>query len=136
MTIAESIAQWLKKYDEMEISEVSIDKLDTEANSYGMLKGNVNNFTQFSDGTKLFTQYFYFVIRKFSQTESERADNQAWLQGLEKFIDDKNENNELPILEDGYSCEQVLVNNSYYVYSTGEEDTIYQLTLAVDFKNF
>lgn len=136
MTRSQSIINWFKQLDNVDISEIFTDELPANIDSIGLIKSPNSNYFEFSDGTRMYTEYFQFAVRKYSQTESERINIQQWLSNLEKLIYDNVENDNLPTLENGFTCRDLTVESSFYLFATFEEESIYQATIKINYTNF
>lgn len=133
MTISESVIDWLLKYDES-VEGIDTDILSANTTSYALAKEPTINVKNYLSGRKEVTEYYQLTARLDSQTNADRKDNTAWLEGLEKWVSLQNKENNLPIIADG-KMKEVHISSSFYLGQTQEDNALYQLTLAVKYTN-
>ncbi|MDD7511053.1 MAG: hypothetical protein PUK21_01525 [Peptostreptococcaceae bacterium] len=132
MTLSESIKAWIKSYPAIKLyNDFDTDRLRGEAESLGLYKQPTNTETEFIDGSKLRTDYFYLVIRQEAQEERDRVSNQKFLEQFERWIEERNFNEDYPR---GYNVEEIKIANSFYMQETDGEQAVYQISLGVTYR--
>lgn len=134
MTIGESIIQWLYGFGDIEIDQrITTDQLGAEEGALALFKEPTKSEVVFLDGSHDVTERYYFLIRQPSQTNSERISNAAWLERLERWVRDQNLKKDYPHLEAGLTCFAIAVAVSAYVMEQKEEESIYQISVAISY---
>lgn len=135
MTINESLKNWLYGFDNIEVDDrVNTDKLDGEAESYGLFKQATQEVTPFIDGSRDVTAYFYFLARQSAKSEKARLSNIAWMEQLERWVFEKNRKRELPELDGPRSCNRVTISvGAYMSESENSETAQYQLSISINY---
>lgn len=134
MTIAKSIIDWLKGYENIDINEeITTDMLKAQSAAFGMFKTPEKNVENYNDGSQLITEYYLFLVRQDSQLDAERVSNNQWLEDLEDWVDQKNFNEDYPILKKNCSCQNIEISSPYYMQSTEGEEAVYQLSVGIQY---
>lgn len=135
MTVSECLKDWLSNYDNLDISEIATDFIDSGADVYSISKSPNTVVTPYVDGSKLITEYYQFFARKSTQDDDDRIDNQEVLAELEEWVEEQNENEELPDLSEVGSlyCQEVEVSSTATITSQEDDNAIYQLTIAIKY---
>lgn len=135
MTISEAVVAWLKGYEGgFELTDaIGTDQLEAEPEAYGVFKTPGGSTEEFVDGSRDVTVNYLFLARQPSQTDGLRADAHEWLEGLEMWIRAQSMHRKLPELDQGRHCTGVSVASSYAAEEQTDAETVYQLTLAVNY---
>ncbi len=135
MTISESVIEWLHGYEggfEL-IGEIKTDQLSEDAESFGVFNTPRDSEVVFVDGSRDVTVHYLFLARQPSQTDDMRQSNQAWLEGLERWIRQQNRLRVLPEMDQGRTCFSVSVTGSYAAEEQNSAETVYQLGVAISY---
>ncbi|MCI6710167.1 MULTISPECIES: hypothetical protein [Eisenbergiella] len=130
MTVIESIIQFLGMYERE--NRIGVDKLESQAASYSLMKAPQENVQRFISGMEIHTDYYQLMARLDAQSEQERIANNAWGQGITEWIGQKNEAKQFPVL-DGYRCTGISVSTPFYMGMTDKAGAVYQMTIAIEY---
>lgn len=135
MTIAECLKKWLGGYKDACIEELATDFIEGENGSFAIYKAPNNSIISYNDGTSLVTEYYQFFARQPTQIDKERIGNQQFMSDLEKWVEEKNINEEYPDLSavGNLTCVEISIENSAAVTSQEEDNAIYQISIAVQY---
>lgn len=135
MTIPQAIKQWLYKNPSIEIDErIDTEILDSQAIAYALSKNPTNTKEVFVDGSELRTEYYTFFARQNSQLETERIDNDKFLEDLENWIFERNFEGDLPVLDNKRYCDSVEISQGYYLFENDENESVYSLTIQITYR--
>lgn len=130
MSISEAVKAWLAGFEGLEILS---DRLAADAEAAGLFRAPDTTETVFVDGSRDVTAYFTFAVRRGSQTDDLREDNEDWLEGLERRVRTKNLSRDLPETGDGRTIYAVSVSGTYNMDDQTDADTTWSVTLAVSY---
>lgn len=135
MTVSKALIQWLYSYGNIQIDErIETDVLAQRSIAYALYKEPNAIVETFIDGSKMCTDYYTFLARRNTQVESERQDNNKFLEELADWIDEKNFNGELPQLDGNKTCEDVSVSSGLYLYTNEDNQSVYALTIQIKYR--
>lgn len=135
MTVSQALIKWLYGYGNIEINErIETDILASQTMAYALYKEPTATVESFIDGSQMRTEYYTFLARRNTQVESERQDNNAFLEELEDWIDEQNISGNLPQLSGNKFSEDVSVSSGLYLYTNNDSQAIYALTIAIKFR--
>ena len=135
MTVSKALIQWLYGYGNIQIDErIETDVLAQQAISYALYKEHNAIVDTYIDGSQMRTEYYTLLARRNTQIESERQDNNVFLEDLENWIDEKNLNGELPQLDGNRYCEDVSVSSGLYLYTNEDSQAVYALTIQIKYR--
>lgn len=129
MTISDSIIAWLNSYVE---GRVDTDILSDSPLTFALSKQPIINIKSYVSGKEEHTEYYQFLARFDSQTNSDRRDNQSFFEGLESWIYEQNKGENFPAIQNA-RVESISVSSSYYMGATKENTAMYSLTIALQF---
>lgn len=130
MTNSELIKKWLGTCDLIEIIDIDTDRLEAQAESMGIYKQATRDVAEYIDGSKLISEYYYFLTRQAAQLESERIDSQEFLAELESWVEENEfEGNypEIPGIED------VFITNGFYMIDAEMDESVYQVSIGITY---
>lgn len=135
MTINESIIKWLYEYGQIEIDErIDTDLLQAKANAYAVSKTPTTIKEEFIDGSSSNTEYYTFFMRKKSQFELDRKGNNAFLEELTDWVEERNADGNIPKLDNNRFCESISISSGFYLFETEESESVYQLTFEIIYR--
>lgn len=135
MTVSKALIQWLYGYGNIQIDErIETDVLAQQAISYALYKEPNAIVDTYIDSSQMRTEYYTFLARRNTQIESERQDNNVFLEELENWIDEKNLNGELPQLDGNRYCDDVSVSSGLYLYTNEDSQAVYALTIQIKYR--
>ena len=125
MTISQSLIEWLKGYQPISIStETQSDKSMT----YALAKEPIVNIKRYLSGKREVTENYLFTARLESQMNTDRIDNGAWFEGLERWVEEQYNIGNLPDVE---GIRKVGVTSSFYVGMADSHTSVYQVGLEI-----
>lgn len=132
MTVSESVINWLKGFDIARVNEINTDLLPAEVKSYSLAKEPVQNVQHFLSGRKVITDHFTIQARLASRTNAARMENSGFGEALEEWIFRQNTAGNYPEVENA-KVQKVSVTTPFYLGQTQEHDSVYQMTVAIQY---
>lgn len=129
MTVIESIIRFLGDYEK---ERIGVDKLESRAVSYSLMKAPKEEVETYISGTEVHTGFYQLMARLDTLSESERVANNAWGQGITEWIRQKDDRGEYPAL-DGYRCTGIGVSTPFYMGMADESSAVYQMTIEIKY---
>lgn len=133
MTVSESIIRWLKQFEASDNS--GMERIDTdiqcpEEYTYSLVREPVQNIKKYLSGKKIYTDHYTLQAFLPSQYDPSRVHNNSFGEELEKWIRKQNDNKYFPEIS-GATVKNVRITTPFYVGQTRENDSIYQMTIAI-----
>ncbi len=130
MTISEYITKFLGQF-----SELSIDTNHVKDGSdrYGLFKSPNRDKKDMLDGSYEITEYYQFLARQVSVSNSERKGSDEWMEDLTYSIDDYKMKYQYPLLDKSRTVMDISVTGIPYPMETTDEDTLYQMSLKITY---
>lgn len=133
MTVVEAIKKWLNVND-VAVNEIEIDMLPAGINTLALMKSPTNQVEEYIDGSQKRTEYYTLYIRKESQFNDERIDNNAFFEDLENKVMEWNLDGNLPQLDNNRFCENISISGTTYLFQSQENESIYSLTFEIIYR--
>lgn len=135
MTVSECIKNWLCGYEKMDIGEIATDFVEGDLGSYAILKSPNSTPEEYSDGSRLITEFYQFFARKSTQIDVERIGNQQLLTDLEEWVEQKNFAEDYPDLSvcGRLACQDISISGSATILSQEETNAIYQIIISIQY---
>jgi len=134
MTVSQAIVTWLYTNTTISVDEtVDTDMLAANAAALGLYKTPQTNVITYTNGTRDVTAYYTFHVRQRSNVEVTRQTNQAWLEAFETWVRSQSRARVLPTLTAPLYCEDVFIANTFSAQEQETDETIYQLTLGINY---
>lgn len=135
MTIAESIINWLREFNEdgKRMEMIDVDRQSAEVESYSLIKEPVVNSTTNVLGEETVTAHYTLMARLADNTNTDRIENNAFGEAMEAWIEEKNERMEYPAITKGEVLE-VKVTTPFFVGRTETNNSVYQMTVAIRYE--
>ena len=89
---------------------------------------------EFIDGSSVNTEYYTFFMRKKSQFELDRKGNNAFLEELTDWVEERNADGNIPKLDNNRFCESISISSGFYLFETEESESVYQLTFEIIYR--
>lgn len=125
--------KWLQKCPYIgDVSVFDINLLQGKKDSVGLFKQPSVVVTDFIDGSRQITEYYYFLFKKAVQIKDERASNEGYLRSIEDWIEAQDFEGNYPQIS--YPVDYVGMANGYYMVSMEGKDATYQLTLEIQYR--
>lgn len=131
MTVVEAIVKWLK---EARINKISTDALPGQSVAYGIAKEPVQNVKIFISGRKVYTDYYEFLARLDSKTDTERTNNHAFMEGLSEWIYEQNAKEMYPVLPEHLKCSDISVSTPFHMQRADEDSAVYGFTIKIKYE--
>lgn len=132
-TIGQCLIDWLKQYGGMDFSEMLTDFIDAPEGAVSLYKTPERNETLFIDGSRQITDYYNLFARKSTQEDDERVENNALLENLGEWIEDKEIEEDYPTLPNGMTPLEIGVSDSASITSQEDKSAIYQITISLTY---
>lgn len=133
MSILKSLQDYLTTYDGMElrpINQILTDSADA-AGEYALAPtGNSKTMTDII-GNKTFTNNYTFYAKESAAHETDRAENYDFLEGFSEWLDEQNDNDNLPTLPGRYKAVDLTAANGL-LFDIDEDGTgLYQVQIQL-----
>ncbi|MDD4390590.1 MAG: minor capsid protein [Eubacteriales bacterium] len=134
MSIIRSLQDYIETYDGMElrpITQVLTDRTDEQPSSYALAPaGNGKTVTDIA-GNRTFENNYVFFAKEAAADEVDRQENYDFLEGLSDWLDDQNDEGNLPQLRGRYEAESIDVTNAM-LFDIDEDGTgLYQVQIKL-----
>lgn len=130
VTKSEKIKTWLSGCKIIRIEDIDTDRLEEGADRIGVYKQAQRDVTEFVDGSKIVSEYYYFLIRKDAQFERYRKWSNNFMAVLEDWIEEQDRIGNLPDVE---GIESVFIANGYYMIDIENDDAVYQISIGITY---
>lgn len=130
MTISKYIVDFLNG-----IGGISIDTNHVRDGSdqYGLFKSPSRDRKDFTDDSYEVTEYYQFLARLDSVSDSERKEADEVLEDLTYKLDDYSENYEYPEIDKNRRVTDISVTGCPYPMENDEHGTLYQMSLTITY---
>lgn len=133
MNITESIIKWLEECPYIgKVNAFDVNQVQAKNDSVGLFKQPTVNVTEFIDGSKQVTEYYYFLFKKAVQIKPDRLKNEEYLRRIEDWIGAQELGGNYPDI--GYPVDGVGMADGYYMASSDGKSAAYQLTLEIQYR--
>lgn len=129
MTVSEALIDWLEQYG---MGCIDTDRQSDVVATYSLTKEPTDNIKTYLSGKVEHTQYYQLSARLDTQMDVDRIDNGRWLEGLERWVSNKNRLGELPSIT-GATVKSVEITSSFYCGMSQSNSSIYSLTVAIKY---
>lgn len=137
MKIIESIRDYIGRLDCMKTFDtaINVNFLDSEADNFSIEEVPTNPIIKrYLDGTKLRQYQFVFCSREpYSSEILQNIENSTFYEDFANEIENKNDNNILPILTDAEAIGIEVISTGYTV-SVDEDTSMYQINLRFKYR--
>lgn len=131
MTNSEIIKDWLRTCKFIEIVDIDTDRLEAQAESMGIYKQATRDVDEYIDGSKLISEYYYFLTRQSAQLESERIGAQEFLSQIEGWVEESEYNEIYPKIP---GIERVFIANGFYMTDAETDESVYQISIGITYQ--
>lgn len=135
MKIIESIRNYIGQLDCMDTYIININYLGHEADSFSLEEVPTNPIIKrYLDGSAMRQYQFVFCSREpYSNEILQNIENSTFYEDFANEIENKNDNNILPILNNGESIAIEVISTAYTV-SVTEDTSMYQINLRFKYR--
>ena len=131
VTNSEKVKTWLKSCNLVAVEDVDTDRLEAEVESLGIYKQAQRDVTEYLDGSKVISEYYYFLTRRNAQLETERINSQAFLSMLEDWVEEQNRLGNHPTI---VGIEEIFIANGFYVIDSETDEAVYQVSIGITYQ--
>lgn len=130
MTISKYIVDFLNQ-----IGGISIDTNHVKdgADQYGLFKSPSRDKKDFTDDSYEITEYYQFLARFDSGSDSERKESDEDLEDLTYKLDDFSSNYEYPEIDKNRRVTDISVTGCPYPMESDDHATLYQMALTITY---
>ncbi len=136
MTVSEAIISWLKEFqpsDAWPMKKINTDLMHTDVD-YALVKEPIRNVKTYISGTKIITEHYQIVARLDVCSDRDSVENGAWFEKLTDWIEERNQNQVFPKLQEGLEVQDIGVSSPFYMGMTKDRKAIYQMTIFIRYK--
>ncbi len=133
MTVSESIIIWLKTFSqEKQYLKMGTDILRPGTEMYSLAKEPVQNIKTYLSGKKEYTDHYMFRACLPSINNVECINNNVFGETLTEWVNEQNRKKVYPVIENA-AVTEISITTPYYLGVTKENDSIYQMTIAIKY---
>lgn len=133
-TIKQSIIEWLQPYNGFEIQDFIETDIAKDDGGFALTKEPNQILEQFVDGSMILQEYYTFVAKMQTVSESQRKSNDEFMENFQDWIIKKNKEYDLPTLKQGCFCNNIAISSSYYLESNENKLGMYIFTLEIQYR--
>ena len=130
MTISKAISEFLGMYQDLKIDT---DHVSDGSDKYGLFRSPGRDKKEYTDGSYVITEHYQFFARQASLSDTERMENDEWLEDLTYWVDDYPLRYDYPALDKGRRILDISVTGTPCPMETGDQDTLYEIALSVKY---
>lgn len=136
MSIIESLRDYILTFPDLPEGAVQIDYLGGEAGQFTLERvPGEPVLHRYTDGGCIKQVLFVFASRMYYGADVEQcAENQAFFEALEEWIEENDRDGVLPALTGGRVPERLEVTSSGYAFSEDSESARYQMQLRLVYR--
>lgn len=136
MSILKTLQDYLQEYNGMRmrpISEILTDITKEQIGSYALApSGNGKTVTDIM-GNRTFENNYVFYAKESVSDEVDRGENQDFLEDFSDWLEERAENEGLPVLGERYDVESIDISNAM-LFDIDEDGTgLYQVQIKLTF---
>lgn len=131
VTNSEKIKTWLKSCNLVTVEDVDTDRLEAQVESLGIYKQAQRDVTEFVDGSKIVSEYYYFLARRSAQLEAERISSHEFLALVEDWVEEQDRFGNRPNVE---GIEEVFIANGFYMIDAETDESVYQISIGIKYQ--
>lgn len=131
VTNSEKIKTWLKSCNLVTVEDVDTDRLEAQVESLGIYKQAQRDVTEFIDGSKIVSEYYYFLTRRSAQLEAERISSHEFLALVEDWVEEQNKRGNRPSIK---GIEEVFIANGFYMIDSETDEAVYQISIGITYQ--
>lgn len=132
MTVSGAVINWLKSFGTQETGRLG--HIDTELMhgnvDYALVKEPVRNKKESITGDQTITDHYTLQARLPNSTNTDNVENDEFMEALEQWVTECNDSKEFPDIPNA-TVTEVGITTPFYVGRTGQDNSIYQMTISV-----
>lgn len=130
MTISKYIADLLNLNKEISIET---NHIKDGSDKYGLFKSPSRDKRESIDGSYEITEYYQFMARQNTNSESERKEADEWLEDLAYWADNLGHVYEFPELDGDRRVKSFSITGNPYPMEADDRETLYQMALSITY---
>lgn len=130
MTISKYIADLLNLNKEISIET---NHIKDGSDKYGLFKSPSRDVKEFIDGSCEITEYYQFMARQDTNSESERKEIDEWLEDLAYWADDLGLVYKFPEIDGNRKVTGFSITGNPYPMEADSRETLYQMALSITY---
>ena len=131
MTISKYIVDFLKIIGGIEIDT---NHMQDGSDQYGLFKSPSRNKKDFNDGSYEITEFYQFLARFDSVSDTERKESDELLEDLTYKLDDYKLEYEYPEIDKGRRVTDISVTGNPYPMEAKDRGILYQMSLSITYE--
>ena len=131
MTISKYIVDFLKEIGGIEIDT---NHMQDGSDQYGLFKSPSRNKKDFNDGSYEITEFYQFLARFDSVSDTERKESDELLEDLTYELDDYKLMYDYPQIDKGRRVTDISVTGSPYPMEAKDKGILYQMSLSITYE--
>lgn len=131
MTISEYVSEFLKLYEDIKIDT---NHVGDGSDKYGLFKSPARDLTRNVDGSTTVTEYFEFLAAQRSVSDTERKEDDEWLEAFTYWMDDYPIKYKYPELDGGRSVTDIRATGSTTPITDDNKRILYQMLLSITYE--
>ncbi len=136
MSIIKSLQDYLETFEGMDMQPLTIktDMADKAVSSYSVAPSGNGKINTDILGNTIYQNNYVFYAREAAADETDRQENYDFLEGFSEWLEEQNEESNLPKLPGRYKAEELRVSN-IMLFDINEDGTgLYQVQLQLEFR--
>lgn len=129
-TISEAIVTFIQGYENIVIDTSHVKD---GSDSYGLFKSPERNVQGFLDSEYEISEYYQFIVKQSSVSNTDRKTADEWLENLAYWVDDYSHNYAYPTLTGNRIITNIELTGCPYPMESTEDETLYQMSLKITY---
>lgn len=137
MSIMKALQNWLSDFSGAEyadLSEISTDLLPEEPSGYALQLSGMGVKSVDILGHRTYENTYLFYLKESISVESDRADNNDFVERFTEWIEQRSDGGDLPTLPGRYRANSVYVSNAMLFDILENGSGIYQIEISIEFE--
>lgn len=131
MTISKYIADFIKKYADIKIDTNHVGE---GSDKYGLYRSPSRDITRRVDGSSVITEYFQFYASQNSISETERKEDDEWLEAFVYWVDDYPMLDEYPEIDESRLVTEIKAGGSPTPFRDDDQGILYQIAISITYE--
>lgn len=131
MTISKYIVDFLKIIGDVEIDT---NHMQDGSDQYGLFKSPARDTKNLIDGSYEIREYYQFLARLNSNSETERKEADEILENITYKLDDYSVKYDYPDIDGKRKVTDISITGCPYPMEAAERDTLYQISLSITYE--
>lgn len=131
MTISKYVSDFLSLYETLVINT---NHIQDGSDKYGLFKSPARDFERRNDGSANITEYYQFYAAQRSISETERQEDDAWLEAFTYWVDDYPLLYEYPAIDGNRIVTNITVTGNPSPFRDDDNGITYQITLSISYE--